>query len=72
MITSWKVGGISDSWWVTTFRKIGSISRTIQHKDYAMAILEVASPDMSLGDILTREAFWKTKLGVRAHGLNGN
>jgi hypothetical protein len=46
--------------------------RAAGHQDYAMAILEVASPDMSLGDILTREAFWKTKLGVRAHGLNGN
>jgi hypothetical protein len=31
MITSWKGGGINDSWWVTTFRKTGSISRAIQH-----------------------------------------
>jgi putative transposase len=31
MITSWKIEGINDRLWVTTFRKTGSISRTIQH-----------------------------------------
>ncbi len=46
--------------------------REAGHQDYTMSILEVASPDMSLGDILMREASWKIKLGVRAHGLNGN
>ena len=46
--------------------------RAARHRDYAVTILEVASPDMSAGDILAREAFWKTKLGARAHGLNGN
>ncbi|WP_373636933.1 GIY-YIG nuclease family protein [Yoonia sp. BS5-3] len=46
--------------------------REAGQQDYQVAILEVASPDMSLGDILAREAFWKTKLGVRAHGLNAN
>jgi len=46
--------------------------REAGHQDYKVAILEVASPDMSLGDILAREAFWKAKLGVRAHGLNAN
>lgn len=42
------------------------------HRDYSVTILEVASPDMSSRDILLREAFWKTKLGARAHGLNAN
>jgi hypothetical protein len=46
--------------------------RAAGHQDYSVAILEVASPDMSSEDILTREAFWKVKLGARAHGLNGN
>lgn len=41
-------------------------------RDYAVSILEVASPDMAPVDILAREAFWKDKLGVRAHGLNAN
>jgi hypothetical protein len=39
VITSWKVGGISDSWWVTTFRKTGPISRTNQQLDGAHAML---------------------------------
>lgn len=38
----------------------------------AISILEVASPDMSAGDIIKREQAWKTKLGSRAHGLNLN
>ena len=42
------------------------------HRDYAISILEISSPDMSPGDIVTREGFWKVKLGSRAHGLNGN
>lgn len=42
------------------------------YRDYDVSILEVASPDMSLIDILGREAHWKDKLGVRAHGLNAN
>ena len=46
--------------------------RAAGHQDYAMAFLEVASPDMSIGDILSREAFWKINLGARAHGLNAN
>jgi hypothetical protein len=37
-----------------------------------VTILEIASPDMSPRDILLREAFWKAKLGARAHGLNAN
>jgi hypothetical protein len=32
MITAWKICGINDSWWITTFRKTGSISRTIQQQ----------------------------------------
>ena len=35
MITSWKVAEINDSWWITTFRKTGSISRTIQHRVFS-------------------------------------
>ncbi len=42
------------------------------HRDYSVAILEVASPDMAPQDILHREAHWKDKLGARAHGLNAN
>lgn len=42
------------------------------HEDYAVSILEVASPDMSQSDIIARESFWKLKLGARAHGLNAN
>ena len=42
------------------------------HRDYAVSILEVASPDMSRDDILAREAHWKDKLGARAYGLNQN
>lgn len=41
-------------------------------KDYAVTILEIASPDMSAADIVAREGFWKIKLGARAHGLNMN
>jgi hypothetical protein len=41
-------------------------------RDYTVSILEVASPDMAQHDILDREAFWKNKLGARAHGLNAN
>tara|TARA_R110002020_G_scaffold34066_29_gene103888 strand:- start:51115 stop:51957 length:843 start_codon:yes stop_codon:yes gene_type:complete len=46
--------------------------RHVGYRDYTVSILEVASPDMALGDILAREAFWKAKLGARAHGLNAN
>lgn len=42
------------------------------HRDYNVSILEVASPDMASAEILSREAFWKVKLGVRSHGLNAN
>ncbi len=40
--------------------------------NYSVTILEVASPDMAPSDIIRRESAWKTKLGSRAHGLNGN
>lgn len=46
--------------------------RQRQHRDYTVSIFEVASPDMSRDDIVVREAFWKDKLGARAHGLNAN
>lgn len=42
------------------------------YRDFTVSILEVASPDMARDDILAREAFWKDKLGARAHGLNAN
>ncbi|MFO6463037.1 GIY-YIG nuclease family protein [Jannaschia sp. KMU-145] len=42
------------------------------HADYTASILEIASPADSPRDILAREAFWKRKLGTRAHGLNAN
>jgi hypothetical protein len=42
------------------------------HRDYGVTILDIASPDMSAGDIVAREAFWKAKLGARAFGLNAN
>jgi hypothetical protein len=32
MITSWKVCGINDIWWFTTFPKTGSISHTIKQE----------------------------------------
>lgn len=41
-------------------------------RDYAVSILEIASPDMSRDEIIAREVFWKQKLGARAHGLNAN
>lgn len=46
--------------------------RKRKYRDYSVAILEVASPDMSMADIIGREQHWKNKLGVRAHGLNLN
>jgi len=48
------------------------ILRQRGHQDYTVSVLEVASPDMSRDEIVAREAFWKDKLGVRAHGLNAN
>lgn len=42
------------------------------HRDYTVSILEVASPDMSMDEVVARENFWKEKLGSRAHGLNAN
>ena len=42
------------------------------HKNYKVSILEVVSDDMSIGEIISRENFWKEKLGTRAHGLNAN
>lgn len=41
-------------------------------RNYAVSILEVASPDMAPADVIARESRWKTKLGSRAHGLNAN
>jgi len=48
------------------------ILRQRGHQDYTVSVLEVASPDMSRDEIVAREAFWKDKLGVRAHGLNAS
>jgi hypothetical protein len=44
----------------------------VDQRDYRVSILETASPEMSAADIIAREGAWKEKLGVRAHGLNGN
>ena len=46
--------------------------RRCGYRDYLVSILEIASTDMGLGDILAREQHWKTKLGARVHGLNLN
>lgn len=40
--------------------------------NYAVSILEVASPDMAPSEVINRESAWKTKLGSRSHGLNAN
>ena len=42
------------------------------HRDYTVSILEIASPNMTKGEIIERENAWKEKLGTRAHGLNAN
>ena len=42
------------------------------HKNYKVSILEIVSSDMSIGEVISRESFWKAKLGTRAHGLNAN
>ncbi len=49
-----------------------ALLRVAGHRDYAVTILEIASPDMAFSDIIAREVFWKEKLGSRAHGLNAN
>jgi len=46
--------------------------REAGHANYQVSILEVASPDMSPNDIVSRENHWKQKLGTRAFGLNAN
>lgn len=42
------------------------------HKNYTISILEITSADMSIDEVISRENFWKTKLGSRAWGLNAN
>ncbi len=44
----------------------------VEQRNFWISILEVASPEMSANDIIAREAFWKSKLGTRAYGLNRN
>lgn len=46
--------------------------RSRQPSNYAISILEAASPDMAPREVIQQEAAWKTKLGRRAHGLNAN
>lgn len=46
--------------------------RVLSRVAFAVSILEVASPDMSREDILSRKAHWKDRLGARARGLNEN
>lgn len=43
-----------------------------ERSNFSISILEVASPNMSVSDIVHREAAWKKKLGSRSHGLNAN
>ncbi len=40
MISSWKVGGINDSWWLAAFRKVGSNSHIIQKHKLIDRLLE--------------------------------
>lgn len=40
--------------------------------NFAVSILEIASPQMSASEIIGREKAWKAKLGTRSHGLNAN
>ena len=46
--------------------------RARERSNFVVSILEIASPDMSLSDVIARETHWKIKLGSRAHGLNAN
>lgn len=46
--------------------------RSREPSNYAISILEVASPDMAPRDVVQREAAWEDTLGSRAHGLNAN
>lgn len=46
--------------------------RQAGHNDYMVSVLEIASSDMGLSDLYTRERHWKAKLGTQAHGLNLN
>lgn len=46
--------------------------RQRQRVNYAVSILEIASPEKSISEIIQRESEWKIKLGSRAHGLNAN
>jgi hypothetical protein len=41
-------------------------------RNYAISTLELASPNMSVSEIIARENFWKIRLGSRSHGLNAN
>ena len=43
-----------------------------ERSNFSISILEVASPDTSVQELIHRETAWKTKLGSRAHGLNAN
>ena len=40
--------------------------------NYRIGVLEVVPNPMSPDEVIRREAFWKEKLGSRAHGLNAN
>jgi hypothetical protein len=54
------------------------ILKELNHKKYLVSILETAGSDMERRDIITREIFWKEKLGSRSErlgdefGLNAN
>jgi hypothetical protein len=41
MISSWKVGGIDDSWWLTAFRKTGSNSHINQQTELPLCAFDL-------------------------------
>jgi menaquinone-dependent protoporphyrinogen oxidase len=42
MITSWKIGGVNDSWWVTMFRKTGSIRSGNQQQGHKVNLVDTS------------------------------
>lgn len=72
--SAYGAGGFWERWsaYVTDGHGGNKLLAARQRVNYAVAILEVASPDMAPTEIIAREAAWKAKLGSRAHGLNAN
>lgn len=67
-------GGFMGRWMSYSANGHGGNKLLLRRKrtNYAISILEIASPDMSTSEIINRENAWKKKLGSRAHGLNAN